>query len=712
MMLFRRVVTMAMTAGLVSLTGAGKPPTKVVAPRMAAPPDQIYPLTAKEHYLAADRADFARPGYHIKINSVTIGADRKPVVDVTLTDDLGAPLDRKGIETPGVCTVSFIVAWYNAATRDYTSYVTRTQTSPITGASAVQAAADSGGVITDLETGHFTYTFAKVLPANFDQTKTHSVGAYGRRTMPADIMDGKVYIDNDEFDFRPDQQPVTEKWDVIQERFACNQCHNPLQAHGEVRQDAKLCVMCHSPQSSDPDTGNTVDMRVMIHKIHRGPNLPSVKAGTPYVIIGNAQSVHDFSHTTYPQDIRNCQNCHEGRNPAQRPSQSDVWYTHPARQPCGACHDDINWVTGENHPGGPQADDSACASCHVPQSETEYDASIRGAHTPPYRSKQLKGLNATILAVDNAGPDKKPVVTFRLTENDGTVLNPSTFGSNLNILLGGPTTDYGAGQLPPAQPFRERADGATFNGDTAVYTFTNAIPATATGSWAVAIEARRTITFNPAPRMGPATYSEGAVNPVKYVAVTDGQPVPRRQVVILDKCNLCHDRLATTFSHGGQRIAIEECDICHNSNADDRNRRPADKNPPESIAFKRMIHRIHTGEELAQEYTVYGFGGTPTNFNEVTYPGDRRDCLQCHASASTYDLPLPLGTLPVMTLRDFFSPQGPGTAACLGCHSGSDAAAHAFLNTATFPGATTPAEACATCHGAGRDWAVDKVHAR
>jgi OmcA/MtrC family decaheme c-type cytochrome len=700
-----------MTAGLVSLTGAGKPPTKVVAPR-GGPPDQIYPLNAKEHYLAADQADFARPGFHIKINSVTIGADRKPVVDVTLTDDLGAPLDRNGIETPGVCTISFIIAWYNAATRDYTAYTTRTVTSPITNVTAVQAAADTGGVITDLATGHFTYKFGKVLPADFDQTKTHSVGAYGRRTMPVDIMDGKVYIDNDEFDFRPDAQPVTEKWDVIQERFACNQCHDPLQAHGEVRQDAKLCVLCHSPQTSDPDTGRTVDMRVMIHKIHRGPNLPSVKAGTPYIIIGNQQSVNDFSHTTYPQDIRNCQNCHEGRNPAQRPSQSDVWYTHPARQPCGACHDDINWVTGENHPGGPQADDSACASCHVPESGTEYDASIRGAHTPPYKSKQLKGLNATIVAVDNAGPDKKPVVTFRLTENDGTVLDPRTFGSNLNILLGGPTTDYGGGQLPPAQPFRERADGATFNGDLAVYTFTNAIPATATGSWAVAIEARRTITLNPAPRQGPATYTEGAVNPVKYIAVTDGQPVARRQVVTLDKCNSCHDRLATTFSHGGQRIAIEECDICHNSNADDRNRRPADKNPPESIAFKRMIHRIHTGEELAQEYTVYGFGGTPSNFNEVTYPGDRRDCLQCHASASTYDLPLPLGTLPVMTLRDFFSPQGPGTAACLGCHSNSDAAAHAFLNTATFPGATTPAEACATCHGAGKDWAVDKVHAR
>src|SRR5262249_33100604 len=258
----------------------------------------------------------------------------------------------------------------------------------------------------------------------------------------------------------------------------------PLAAHGDVRQDAKLCVLCHSPQTTDADTGNLLDMRVFIHKIHMGGNLPSVKAGKPYQIIGFQQAVNDFSTVVFPQDIRNCQNCHEGRNPAQKPSQSDVWYTKPSRAACGACHDDIDWVTGENHTaaGLPQADDSACASCHVPQGDQEYDAGIKTAHTPPYRSKQLKGLNATIIAVDNVGPGKKPVVSFKLTENDGTVLDPKTFGSNLNILLGGPTIDYGTGQAPPAQPFRERADGATFSGGTAVYTFTNAIPANARGS--------------------------------------------------------------------------------------------------------------------------------------------------------------------------------------------------------------------------------------
>jgi len=66
----------------------------------------------------------------------------------------------------------------------------------------------------------------------------------------------------------------------------------------------------------------------------------------------------------------------------------------------------------------------------------------------------------------------------------------------------------------------------------------------------------------------------------------------------------------------------------------------------------------------------------------------------------------------VTTARDYFSPQGPGTAACLGCHDNKDAAAHAYLNTTTFPGSTTSAEACATCHGTGKDWDAAKVHAR
>jgi OmcA/MtrC family decaheme c-type cytochrome len=710
--MLRRGIALAITAGSLVLTSSQPTATRVVAPRGGDgdhPQRALYTETSKEYYLTQAQADFAKPGYHIKVNSVTIGADRKPVADVNLTDDLGAPLDRLGVQTPGTCSTSFVIAWYNPNSRDYTSYRTRTATGAA--GTVTQAAADSGGTFKDIDIGHFTYTFGTVLPATFDKTKTTTVGVYGTRTMPTFIpeLGGKTYNANTEFDFRPDGAAVTDVWDQIRETNSCNTCHDPLVVHGR-RQDAKLCVLCHQPQTTDAVTGNVLDMRIMIHKIHMGPNLP---AGKPYQIGNN-----NYGDITFPQDIRNCANCHAGRVASTTPTQSDTWYTKPSRAACGSCHDDLNFVTGANHPGGIQADDSACASCHNPEGSKEWDAGIKTAHTVPDSSKQLPGLNAAIVGVTNVGPNKKPTVTFKLTNGDGSIVDPAHIGASasLSLLLAGPTTDYGDKQTAPAQPISESAVGASFNGTVATYTFTKPIPANATGTWAVAVQTRRTITFNPAPVKGPATFTEGAFNPVTYIAVTDGGPVARRTVVSLDKCNDCHDRLATTFSHGGQRIAIEFCVFCHNPNADDSARRTAADLPAESISFKRMIHRIHTGENLTQDYTIFGFGCpgpapgcSPAHFNEVTYPGNTKDCLACHTASSTYSLPLDTGTIPTITNRDYFTPQGPATAACLGCHDNVDAAAHAYLNTVTSP---FFAEACATCHGTGKDWDVVKEHAQ
>ena len=167
------------------------------------------------------------------------------------------------------------------------------------------------------------------------------------------------------------------------------------------------------------------------------------------------------------------------------------------------------------------------------------------------------------------------------------------------------------------------------------------------------------------------------------------------------QCNQCHDRLAL---HGGQRLVTDECVICHNPTEGDQSQRPASAGAKESISFQRLIHRIHTGEELTQDFTVYGFNGSVNNYNEVRFPGDRRNCAKCHASGA-YIPPLATGIDSVTTLRDYFTPQGPSTASCLGCHDNRDAAAHAYLNTTSF-GGDTPAEACATCHGSGKDWAV------
>src|SRR5262249_26968856 len=154
-----------------------------------------------------------------------------------------------------------------------------------------------------------------------------------------------------------------------------------------------------------------------------------------------------------------------------------IWYTRPNRAACGSCHDDINFTTGANHPAGAQADDSLCASCHAPQGDQEWDASIQGAHTVPFKSKQLKGLKAAIVSVTNTAPGQHPTIQFQLTENDGTPVDPSTFANSLAVLMGGPTTDYAV----DPNGFREIASKASFDGTTGTYTFTHAIPANATG---------------------------------------------------------------------------------------------------------------------------------------------------------------------------------------------------------------------------------------
>ncbi|MGE5235405.1 MAG: OmcA/MtrC family decaheme c-type cytochrome [Acidobacteriota bacterium] len=642
-----------------------------------------------EFYLTAEQIAYIRPGLNITVNSVTVAADGKVVADISFADDGGQPLDRQGVLTPGPLSISFLLARYDAENVDFVSYATRKQTSPITGVTATQANTDSGGTWDDLALGHATYTFKTVLPAGDDASQTHTVGIYATRVinLTDPIVVNKTYVFNTTYNFRPDGQAVTAVWDATS--FAtCNQCHDPLAAHGETgREDPRVCVICHNDtQSLDPDTGNVVNFKVMIHKIHMGENLPSVKAGHPYQIIGFRQSVADFSDVVFPQDVRNCTTCHKSPDPAGKiVADADIYMTKPNRAACGSCHDNINWETGEGHVAGPQLDDSACASCHIPQGESEFDASITGAHTIPTKSAQLAGLNMQILSVTNAAPGSAPTVTFKITNNDGSAVDPSKL-TRFNIILGGPTTDY-------TTTFRESATRATCAGDgTCTYAFTTPIPADATGSWTATADYYRNVIIDNHTETG-LSVREAGQNPIFYFPVTDAQAMARREVVDIAKCNVCHNVLAF---HGGQRYQVKECVICHNPTA---TASVPDQND-QSIHFKFMIHRIHTGENLEQNYSIGN-----TNFNGILFPGDRRDCQKCHL-AGTYTVPLPDGVLPTITPSDYYSPMQPTAAACMSCHDAQDAEAHAYTMTTAF------GEACEVCHGNDAQFSVDKVHAR
>jgi OmcA/MtrC family decaheme c-type cytochrome len=251
----------------------------------------------------------------------------------------------------------------------------------------------------------------------------------------------------------------------------------------------------------------------------------------------------------------------------------------------------------------------------------------------------------------------------------------------------------------------EDARKATLNADGSYnYTFTAAVPAKATGTYSIGIEGYPNVTLLPGTRKEQIVRDAGA-NQVINFSVDGSQVVPRRTIVALENCNQCHFSLSL---HGDNRNQIQMCVLCHNPNQTDAAQRPASDGPAQTVDFRTLIHKIHTGENLKaanSEFTIFGFGGSKHDFTEVRFPGDRRNCEKCHVAGSE-QLPLGDALLSVVTPRGFMNPTPPTTAACLGCHVTKSAASHALANN------TTLGEACDVCHGPSGQFSIDKVHAR
>ena len=650
-----------------------------------------YTKHEKAAYIDQNLVNFIRPGVIVKIVSAGIAKDGTITARVTITDPKGMALDKDGISTPGPVSMSLIAAYIPAGQTQYVSYTTTVAKPTIPGntnPSQTQAANDSGGTWTVNAVGDYTYTFKTKAPTTFDATVTHSIGISANRNLSEFItQDEWAAVGNDVYNFVPNGSAVKVTRSIVP-TAVCNGCHDPLIGHGGSRLTVELCILCHTPQTINPDTQLSQDMPVLIHKIHMGKNLPSVIAGTPYRI-WHRGAWSDFSDVGFPSgidELETCTVCH------QKAPQAGNYATVPTRAACGACHDNVNFASGLNHVNLPQADDKQCTQCHQP-SGAEFDASINGAHTVATRSQQLPGIVLAITGVTNAKPGQKPTVTFNVQDGKGNGVDITRMDL-LNLVLAGPTTDYNA-------YVSEDVRKATASGPDFVYTFTAALPVNASGSYVVGIEGYRNITINPNTVKSTVVRDVG-FNKVFYFPVGAAKVAPRRQVVSQALCAGCHDKL---MLHGGIRQNVEYCVVCHSPTVTDIGMRKTG-DVPESINFKTLIHKIHTGSNLTTDFTVMGHGNSVNNYNDVGYVGDRRDCVKCHLPG-TYDLPLPDGLLDQTTPRDYLKTQGPATAACLSCHTTKAAAAHALTMTSTTLG-----EACDACHGPLADASVDKVHAR
>lgn len=716
----------------------------VVAAGLGSAP-RPYGIHEKAYYADPQTVEFVAPGLTITVTGASISSSGTITVNYTLTDPNGLPLDAAGVTTPGAISLSYIAAVLPNGQEDYTAYTTRAATGTVI-ATTNQPGADSGGVATATANG-YQYVFKTTAPSGFDATATHTIGVYGSRNLTEYNL-GTNYA-SATYNFVPNGSAVTHTHDIIK-TASCNACHDQLSAHGGSRRGMNMCVLCHTPQLLEANTGDSLDAKVFFHKIHMGASLPSVVAGGQYIPAINSHGTTSsvcpspcFNYSTVvfpadsgttPSDPRRCTVCHTQATTGGA-AQQTAYLTNPSRAACGSCHDNVNFATGANHPGGIQVDDTECANCHIPKGEMDFDASIMGAHVPLTSSSLLSGLNVKITGVTGGNAGGTPTVAFTVLDSSGKAVALSALGS-ISATMAGPTTDYGAtnfgsGVTTPGYVTESMTKANCSSSGACTYTFTHAVPASATGTFAMGIEARRTETV-PQLINGNTVQTAieyGAANPVSYFSV-DGSPVAARRAVIAEtNCNQCHVALSI---HGTLRNNTDYCVFCHNANNTDASTRAsatvaADKSlPAQGINFNLLVHRIHYGVNMPanRPYTVVGFGGS---HNDFTNPADTasavkatlfpalsptgsaletQNCSLCHVGGSEQnDLAL-TNLLPVTDPQGPLNPVQPFTSACTGCHVDIQTASHALSNT------TQLGEACNVCHGTGGAYAVDQVHAQ
>lgn len=538
---------------------------------------------------------------------------------------------------------------------------------------------------------------------------------------------------------------------------SCESCHGPRignVGHGGDYTKVEYCRNCHT-QDDPAMVTDGVDFRTMIHQIHKAIDHTN----------GGVDPGFDWSAVTFPQDVRNCDKCHKGVDGAN-------WNLLPTKEACGGCHTAADFVTGNGHAGGAQADNKNCKLCHAVASvKTKHITPISTPNNPATPTGaanfEYKINTVTVNAVSGV-----PTVNFQILK-DGvamttlhTVFPPTGFTSNVAFLVAYTLPQDGI--LNPADWNNAgKVQGQPMN------------IGLSTVSASMALQADNTYNVALAAAPFPAGAQMRAVGLNGYFTQTNLAALarhtnsvfkeidsPRRSVVDTNGCLECHEVIEL---HGGSRTITDKADptqapicvMCHNPNLSSSGNTfniaayvagsSPDSDltitkygnnpllwPEDSQNFKELVHGIHSAgfrEDPYQHVRIRSGVAYSFDWSTVTFPGDASNCATCHKGNSYMLESIPaeaLWSTKITTngaIVDMASAvasratvpnatdmvMAPNVGACNGCHDGKLVNAHMDQNGGNFGMVRSDmmkvsAATCSICHDAGSLADVQMMH--
>ncbi|MFZ3255405.1 MAG: OmcA/MtrC family decaheme c-type cytochrome, partial [Syntrophales bacterium] len=377
------------------------------------------------------------------VTGVTIASP--PVVDFWIKDAAGNGVT--GLGAPSGANLNYLrfaiaklVPGTDGSPDKWVSYMVTDTSRP----SSERVAAN----LVDNGNGYYRYTFAKNITdptqtggVTYEPSRTHRLVIQFSGTVPG-TTNAIANPLNIIHDFVPAGGALPLQREITT-TAACNSCHGAIGTstpHGG-RIDTRHCVVCHTDQRAIGRTeaatdanGNftarasgtyLVDGRAvgnftnMIHKTHMGNLLSKKNYNYGRVFFDT------MGFSMLDEGIRNCRKCHtESANAAQ----GDNWKNKPSRIACGACHDNVNFATGQNHGiGGARDNDSACAACHPANEIERYHLTANATTNNPNVPTGLVNFTYAISDVAVNGSNQA-VIKFTI-KKDGTAVTFDGAGS-------------------------------------------------------------------------------------------------------------------------------------------------------------------------------------------------------------------------------------------------------------------------------------------